>query len=320
MNKRIKIAITLTVIICITVFYPFHSAQPIKYIERATGITKTEKVPGEFWLSWLYNNPAGKLSLNALVKRKALSIWYGKQMDLPKSAEKIQSFVNNYDIDLSIAEKQEFDSFNDFFYRKLKPNARPINNDSSILISPADGKILAYENIDNQDFIIKSHRFNLNDYLQNSKLSKKFAGGSLLIIRLCPTDYHRYHFPLSGTVEKSTNIDGCYYSVSPIAIKNKIELFYMNKRSITEFYSPLFGDIIISEVGATLVGSIIQTYNTAKVKKGDEKGYFKFGGSTVVLIFEKGKLKIDTDLIDNTNKGLETEVKMGEQIGALNPF
>ncbi len=318
MKKKFKIIIALTIIVGVIVFYPFHSAKPIKYIDRTTGKVKIEKVPGEFWLSWLYNNPAGKLSLNVLVKRKALSNWYGKQMDSPKSADKIHSFAKDYNIDLSIAKKQEFNSFNDFFYRKLKPSTRPINNDSSVLISPADGKILAYSNIDNQDFMIKSYRFKLADYLQNNRLAKKFKGGSLLIIRLCPADYHRYHFPLSGTVTKTTNIDGNYYSVSPIAIKSKIEIFCMNKRSYTEFYNKYFENIIISEVGATMVGSIIQTYNTNVVKKGDEKGYFKFGGSTVVLIFKKGKLKIDTDIINNTNKGLETEIRMGEKIGVLN--
>ena len=318
MNKRNKIVAGLIITLGFLIFYPIHGAEPIKYIERTTGEIKIEKVYGESWLSWLYTNPLGKLSLHALVKRKMVSDWYGKKMDSPKSAEKIPTFVEEYNIDLSITQKQEFNSFNDFFYRKLKPESRPINNDSNIVISPADGKIFAYTDIDNQDFIVKGYRFNLKEYLQNDELAQKYAGGSLIIIRLCPTDYHRYHFPLSGTVEEQIDIDGYYYSVNPIAIKQKVELFCLNKRTYTELHTTYFGNMIYSEVGATMVGSIIQTYNSSQVKKGEEKGYFKFGGSTLILLFEKDKIVIDADLIQNTQNGIETEVKMGEQISALN--
>ena len=315
MSKTNKIILGLIVVLGLTFFYPIHGAEPIKYIERSSGKIKTEKVAGEFWLSWLYNNPLGRLSLQALVKRKIVSEWYGTRMDKPKSANKISNFIKEYNIDLSIAQKQKFNSFNDFFCRKLKPQSRPINRDSNVIISPADGKILAYKDIDKQDFIVKSYKFNLNDFLLNDSLSNKYKGGSLIIIRLCPTDYHRYHFPISGYISKQVNIDGDYYSVSPIAIKKKIEIFCINKRTYTEIKTSGFGDMIYAEVGATMVGSIIQTYNSNYVKKGDEKGYFKFGGSTIILIFEKDKITIDKDLIENTNKKLETEVKMGESIG-----
>lgn len=317
MNKRNKIVLVLIIAFAFIVLYPLHGAEPIKYVERSTGVVKVEKVAGEGWLAWLYNNPLGKLSLQALVKRKVVSEWYGNKMDSPKSASKISGFVNDYNIDLSIAQKQDFKSFNDFFYRKLKEDARPINMDSNVVVSPADGKVLVYTNIDKQDFIVKGYRFDLREYLQNEELAEKYAGGSLLIFRLCPTDYHRYHFPLSATVGKQVSIDGYYYSVNPIAIKKKVELFCMNKRTYTELQTANFGDIIYSEVGATMVGSIIQTYTGNLVNKSDEKGYFKFGGSTVILIFEKDRLRIDSDLIDNTKHQLETEVKMGEGIGSL---
>lgn len=316
MNKRNKIVIVLIIALGFIVLYPTQGAEPIKYIDRTTNELKIEKVAGEGWLSWLYNNPLGKLSLQALVKRKMVSEWYGKKMDSPKSAKKIPSFVSDYSIDLSIAQKTEFNSFNDFFYRKLKPEYRPINMDSNVVISPADGKILAYSNIDNQDFIVKGYRFNLSEYLQDDELAAKYKGGSLLIVRLCPTDYHRYHFPLTGTVGEQVDIDGFYYSVNPIAIKKKVELFCMNKRTYVELQTSNFGDVIYSEVGATMVGSIIQTYKGADIFKGDEKGYFKFGGSTVILLFEKGEIKIDSDLVENTNNGFETEVIMGERISS----
>ena len=313
MSRQKKIIILLIILLGIFL-YPFQGADPINYIERSTGELKVEKVPGEFWLNWLYNNPVGELSLEAFVKRKALSDWYGNKMDSPESIEKIKGFVSSYDMDLSDAQKQEFTSFNDFFYRKLKPDARPFSSDSNVVISPADGKIFAYENITNQDFVVKGYRFNLLEYLQDTSLYNIYKNGSLVIVRLCPTDYHRFHFPVSGTIISHKKIEGDLYSVSPIALRKKVELICMNKRENTVIETKQFGKILYSEVGATMVGSIIQTYTNNRIKKGQEKGYFKFGGSTVILIFEKGKIKIDEDLLENTRKGIETAILMGNQI------
>ena len=295
-------------------FLPFGEHQPIQYISRDSGKLKTEKVPGEGWLYWLYNNPLGEISLETMVKRKFLSEWYGKQMEDPSSKEKIAPFIEEYGIDMSIAQKQEFENFNDFFYRKLKPTSRPLDNDSLIITSPADGKVLVYENIKDQDFIVKGYRFNLHKFLRNDSISKIFEEGSLMIIRLCPTDYHRYHFPIDGEVTHQQKETGDYYSVSPIALREKIELISMNKRDFTIIESKEFGPVIMSEVAATMVGSMVDTYEGNNVNKGQEKGYFKFGGSTVVLIFKKNQILIDPDLIENTKNNLETEIKMGEKI------
>jgi phosphatidylserine decarboxylase len=318
MSKRWRNIIIGLLLFAALFFYPFQGAEPIHYIERESGAVKTEKVPGEFWLNWLYANPLGEASLNLLVKRKVVSDWYGKRMDSPESAKKIAPFVEEYGIDLSEAKKQEFSSFNDFFYRELKTGARPVDTAREVLVSPADGKIFAYENVDRQDFIVKGYRFNLYQYLQDSALAAQFAGGALIIVRLCPTDYHRFHFPISGHIKRETFISGDYYSVSPIALRRKIELLCMNKREYVVLQNPVFGDVVVSEIGATLVGGIVQTYKNTEVIKGREKGYFKFGGSTVLMLFEKGRIKIDADLIENTNKGIETEVKMGEKIAKRN--
>ncbi|MCK5781973.1 MAG: phosphatidylserine decarboxylase [Flavobacteriales bacterium] len=313
MNKK-RFIILLIALIGLFL-YPFHGADPINYIDHKSSELKTEKVPGEYWLNWLYNNPVGELSLDAFVKRKALSEWYGDKMDSPESAEKIAGFVKEYGINLSESQKQEFTSFNDFFYRKLKVDARPYDKDSTILISPADGKLFAYTDVSKQDFIVKGYKFNLEEYLQDEKLAKQFEGGSLIIVRLCPTDYHRLHFPFSGTIkQENKKIEGDLYSVSPIAIRHKVRLFCMNKREYTLLNSDVFGDVVYSEVGATMVGSIIQTHISKTFEKSQEKGYFKFGGSTVIMLFEKGEITIDQDLLDNTSKGLETAVLMGETI------
>ncbi len=314
-HKKRKLLFLFALIVLLTAFWmPDSSSHKIKYIERSSDKVKVEEVAGEKWLIWLYNNPVGRLSTKAIVKRKFVSGWYGKMMDSPKSQEKISSFISTYDIDTSIAIMEDFSNFNEFFIRKLKKSARPIDAMENSVASPADGKVLAWENLDESDFIVKGYKFNLSEYLQDDELAKKFAGGSMMLFRLCPTDYHRFHFPVSGVVEENKKIDGDYYSVSPIAIKKIVELFCLNKRELTLIGTKDFGDIIMSEIGATMVGSIINTYVGDTVAKGQEKGYFKFGGSSVLLIFEKGKVTIDRDILENTKKGFETKIFMGERV------
>ncbi|KEY18363.1 phosphatidylserine decarboxylase [Kaistella antarctica] len=287
----------------------------MKYIDRETGQIQIENVYGEQWLNWLYHNPVGEATLWVIAKRKIVTSLYGDAMEKPSSADKIMPFVKEYKVDLSIAQQQRFKSFNDFFIRQLKPEARPIIADSLAIASPADGKILAYENINQSDFYIKGFRFNVDSFLNDKELSKKYENGAMIVFRLAPPDYHRYHFPVSGVTGSSNiKIEGDYYSVNPLALRKKAEIFWLNKREYSIIKSPIFGDVAMVEVGATMVGSMIQTYKGTTVKKGQEKGYFKFGGSTVVLLFEKDQIKIDEDLLTNTSRGLETTIKMGEQI------
>lgn len=313
-KKRWGIILLLLAIIISLASYPLPPQDPIQYYERESGQIKTEKVAGEKWLVWLYYNPIGEATLWALAKRKLVSAIYGNMMDHTYSAKKIHPFIEDFDIDMSVAQEQEFKNFNDFFTRKLKDDARPINTSAKIVVSPADGKILAYADISNSDFIIKGYRFDVSSFLDNPDLAQKYHDGALIIIRLAPVDYHRFHFPVNGNVSPNKKIEGDYYSVSPFALRKKAEIFFLNKREYTILSNPLFGDVIMAEVGATMVGSIEQTFKGSSVNKGEEKGYFKFGGSTVVLLFEKDKIHIDEDLLINTSKGYETTVKMGERI------
>ncbi len=314
-KKRWGLILLLLAVIAILALYPLPPQAPIRYYDRQSGLLKTEKVAGQKWLVWLYNNPVGEATLWALAKRKVVSSVYGNSMDRPSSTKKIQAFVDEFDIDLSIAQKQEFNSFNDFFTRKLKYDARPVDTNSTVAVSPADGKILAYANISKSDFIIKGTRFDIFSFLNHARLAQNYLDGTLVIIRLAPFDYHRFHFPMSGRVSPITRIDGDYYSVNPLALRKMTEIFCLNKREFTIISNPLYGDVMMAEVGATMVGSIVQTYTGNFVKKGEEKGYFKFGGSTVVLLFEKNKIRIDEDLLINTLKGYETVIREGERIG-----
>jgi len=288
----------------------------IRYIDRKTKQIKKELVPAENYLKFLYHNPFGKLSLHLIGKRKLLTRFYGKLMDKPKSRNKIEDFIKENKIDMreSLLDIREFKTFNEFFYRKLKSNSRKIENG---IISPADGKVIAFENIkDLSSFFIKGDEFTLKEFLHNKKLADEYKNSSLVIIRLAPRDYHRFHFPADGKITTNKKIGGYYFSVSPYAIKQNFNIFCENKREYSILKTKDKGNILISEIGATMVGSIIQTFKPiSHVKKGDEKGYFAFGGSSVLMLIDNDKIKIDKDILENTKRGYETTIRMGERIG-----
>ncbi|MDR3259220.1 MAG: phosphatidylserine decarboxylase [Fusobacteriaceae bacterium] len=296
-------------------------AQKIKYIDRKTNEILIEDVPGENYLNFLYYNPFGKLPLHLAVKRKLFSSLYGKLMSSKGSQKKILYFIKKYNINMSESLKQvsDFSSFNDFFYRKLIPDARYVNTDKNVVVSPADGKILAFPDINEiNSFFVKGNKFNLYSFFRDKDLSDKFKDGSFITVRLAPVDYHRFHFPYDGYINESKLINGDYFSVSPIAMRENFSVFLENKREFSILKTGIFGDIALFEIGATMVGSIYQTYppNTSVIK-GQEKGYFAFGGSTCIMLFEKGKIKIDEDILRNTKNMLETKIYMGEKIATL---
>jgi len=312
-----NILLFLLLLIIGVAFFPSGEQPPVRYVDRETGDTITEKTAGKGWLVWLYDNPVGEATLYTLVKRKFVSSFYGSMMDSRLSAKKIEPFIEEYNINMDEAQRQDYETFNDFFTRKLKKSARPIDTNSTVVVSPADGKVLAYANIENSDFIIKGHKFNVFTFLEDSILARNFDDGSMVVVRLAPYDYHRFHFPVSGRISPPVRIEGNYYSVNPIALHKMAEIFCLNKREFVIISNPVSGKVLMAEVGATLVGSIVQTYIDNIAVKGEEKGYFKFGGSTVVLLFEKDKIRIDEDLLENTRNGIETGLKTGEHIAKL---
>lgn len=289
----------------------------IKYINRKSGEIEVEEVPGGGAMKFLYGNPLGKLSLWLLIKRKFFSAWFGKYMSSRSSVKKIEGFVQNHQINLDeyIIPEGGFSSFNDFFYRKIKPENRPIEKG---VVSPADGRVVVFpEMSQSKRFFIKGEEFDLSKFLDGNKnLIEAYTGGSMCIVRLAPVDYHRYHFPLDGIPGESVLINGAYYSVSPLALQKNVQIFLENKREYCVLETTSHGKVLICDVGATLTAGICQTYQSnEQVNKGDEKGYFYFGGSTLILLFEKGEITFSEDLIENTQNGYETLLKMGETIG-----
>lgn len=291
----------------------------IKIYDRKTKTYEIEKVSGDKYLNWIYSTKIGTSFLELFVKRKIFSYIYGKYCDMSISKNKIRKFINDFNINIeeSVTAADNFINFNDFFTRKLHTKSRPIEEITSTLISPGDGRITAYENINLEKIVnVKGFNYSLYDLIPDKSIAKKYNNGTMIILRLCPTDYHRFHFIDSGICEDTSKIMGSYYSVNPIALNKIPTIFCQNKREWSTFHSDNFGDILYMEVGATCVGSIIQTYTPNKrVRKGDEKGYFKFGGSTVILFLEKNKVKIDEDIVFQSDLGYECKVLMGEKIG-----
>jgi phosphatidylserine decarboxylase len=291
---------------------------PIEFYNRATQQVETEDVYGEGFLRWAYGNPLGRLSVAVAVKRLWFSRWYGWRMDRAKSRQKVQPFLDSFGVDPNeFAEPVDsYRTFNEFFYRRLKPVARPIDHARETAVFPADGRHLAIANVDAaEQFYIKGQSFDLAKFVGNAELAEAFAGGSMLISRLCPVDYHRYHFPVAGEAGAARVLDGTLRSVSPLALRRQLSILWENRRARTLVQSPEFGQVLVMEVGATCVGGMHSTFMPGAVSKGADKGYFSFGGSCVTTIFQKGTIRLDSDLLAQAAQGREVYAKMGERCG-----
>jgi len=227
---------------------------------------------------------------------------------------KINGFIKKNNIDLNKYENVEYKSFNDFFTRKMKKEFLNIEKDNDIFISPSDAKLSIYDIHNDSVFKIKKSYYNIKDLLNGNDIYKRYIGGHILIFRLEASDYHRYIYIDNGVKEENIFVKGVLNTVRPIALEY-FNIYKQNSREYTVLHTDNFGDIVQVEVGAILVGKINNFHNTYKFKKGEEKGMFEFGGSTIVLLIEKDKVIFDKDLIDNSKKGQETIVKIGERIG-----
>lgn len=291
---------------------------PIQYYNPHAGRIETESVYGEGFLRWAYGNPLGRLTVQLAVKRAWFSRWYGWRMDRPASRAKVEPFIEEYGLDASeFAEPVDsFGSFNEFFYRQLKPQARPVDPDPDVAVFPADGRHLAVPQIDAAEtFYIKGQRFDLPSFLNDAQLAAEFRGGAMLISRLCPVDYHRYHFPVAGQAGAPVTINGHLRSVSPLALRRDLAILWENKRVRTVIESPVCGKVIVMEIGATCVGAIHSTFEPGRVEKGQEKGYFSFGGSCVVTLFQRGCIEFNPDLLEHSARATEVYGKVGERVG-----
>eukprot|EP01119_Soliformovum_irregulare_P014974 TRINITY_DN4160_c0_g1_i1.p1 TRINITY_DN4160_c0_g1~~TRINITY_DN4160_c0_g1_i1.p1 ORF type:complete len:627 (+),score=184.66 TRINITY_DN4160_c0_g1_i1:166-1881(+) len=297
---------------------------------RKTGKLEEEKIPDYIKVSMrlMYATGGGRLAVeNSRVRNilKHLTEKQGKKFNAPASVKEIPHFVEYHHLDTNemLNDLSEFKNFNEFFYRKLKPSARPLASpDPNVAVSPADCRMHVFPTIDQATQLwIKGKHFNLHNLIDDAQLEKYFDGGSMVICRLAPQDYHRYHSPVDGVVGDFRPHDGTYYTVNPLAIREHVDVYTENKRCRTFIDSPQFGSVLYISVGATMVGSI--GYSVKKddiVKRGDEFGWFAFGGSTILLFFAKNKIIFDEDLLVNSGKPIETLVAVGNSIGKAVPL
>lgn len=294
-------------------------ADQIEFYNRYSRKIEKEEIFGEKFLRLLYNSPVGKLATKCLFKRKLFSVLWGRLMRQRYSQKYILPFVKKYRIDTEILEKKvtEFRTFDEFFSRKIRLSARPIVNTPESVVFPCDGRHLLISDCKHlPNFFVKGQQFSLHSLILNSELEKEFADGPVVISRLSPVDYHRFHFPCNASIRKIYKINGDYKSVSPLATMRNIQIFFENKRIISVLNSPEIGPFLMVEVGATCVGSITQTAKVGVLyNKGDEKGFFSFGGSTVLTIFQKDKIDFSQDFKQMSSNGIEMFALMGDDMG-----
>ncbi|KAJ7968149.1 Phosphatidylserine decarboxylase proenzyme 2 [Quillaja saponaria] len=255
---------------------------------------------------------------------QSISEKQGTRMNSTESVKDIPEFIEFFKGQINLAEVKypvgQFKTFNEFFIRELKPGSRPIAfiERDDVAVCAADSRLMAFQTVDDSlRFWIKGRKFSIQGLLGKELCSSAFVDGTMVIFRLAPQDYHRFHFPVSGIIEQSIDIPGCLYTVNPIAVNSKYcNVFTENKRNVSVISTVHFGKVAFVSIGATMVGSITFTKKKGdQVRKGDEFGYFSFGGSTVICVFEKDAIVIDEDLLANSARSCETLVSVGMRLG-----
>ncbi|KAL6545780.1 phosphatidylserine decarboxylase [Orobanche gracilis] len=309
------------------------SASHILVFDRRTRRLVEETIDAKIVLSMraIYQSRVGLGLMDRGAKEllQSISEKQGRKMDSAESAKNITKFITLFKDQINLSEIKHpleyFKTFNEFFTRELRPGARPITDADcdDVAVCAADCRLTAFETVsDCTRLWIKGRKFSVQGLLGTELCSSAFTDGSLVMFRLAPQDYHRFHVPVSGTIEKFVEIPGCLYTVNPIAVNSKYcNVFTENKRVVSLMSTKEFGKVAFVAIGATMVGSITFSKKEGDfVKKGDEFGYFSFGGSTVICVFEKDTIKIDDDLLENSSRSLETLVSVGMRLGVSSPL
>ena len=263
-------------------------------------------------LTFLYDTVIGRIVLKIMTTRTISKI-VGLYMNSRLSKGRINKFVKKNNIDMSEYPDTSYKNFNEFFSRRIDEQKRPIQMDSDALISVADSKLLRYKITPKLVLNIKNVTYTVEELLKDKEISKDYIGGECLVFRLGVDDYHRYIYIDDGEVLQSKKINGILHTVSPIS-DGKYKVYSQNSREWTLIKTKNFDNVIQMEVGAMCVGKI-KNFDNKEVKRGQEKGYFEFGGSTIIVFIKKDMVRIDSDILDNSFVGIETIVKQGERIG-----
>lgn len=278
--------------------------------KKVSNITNQDKL-----LSFLYTNIFGRMLLKPLIQPQVSKL-AGRYLSSAHSKWLISKFIERNEINMDIYEECDYSSFNDFFTRKIKPDCRPVPEDLDVLISPCDCLATVYPIQENTTFSIKNTEYTLRSLLCSPRLAKRFRGGYAYILRLTVEDYHRYLYSVSGKQSKNYHIDGTFHTVNPIA-NDYLPIYKENTREYTVIHSKEFGDVLQMEVGALLVGKISNHKQSTVVTRGEEKGFFEYGGSTIVVLTQKGRVTPRSDLLTNSKNGYETKVLQAHPLGIL---
>lgn len=295
----------------------------INFYNRLTQSIEPEKVYGDKMVEWLYQSNSGK-ALSHLICQAPISKLYGALQDTAWSKSKIAPFIKDYNITMDdyLPEKQDtespYSSFNQFFIRKFKEGKRNFVQGPDELAAFSEARYFGYRSVsDDESIPVKGAYLKPKQLISNSKWEDTFNDGPLLLARLCPVDYHRFHYPDDGVILDDYRVEGLLHSVNPVALKSKQDILITNERHVTIIETKNFGKLAYIEVGAICVGKIVQSQKLVKgdsFKRGQEKGYFLFGGSTVIVVGEKGKWTPSQDILDYTKKGIETYLHLGMSV------
>ncbi len=291
----------------------------IKIYNRERSIIEEELIYSKELKEKLYGTFLGRIAINLIFKRKLFNKLYGMFQRGQKSRHRINNLIKKYQINIEEIEQpiSSYLTLNDFFIRKLKPTARPINKDAKSLISTADSRLLV-GCIENEiQLMVKGKNYYYFELINNKELIRNYYNGLCLIFRLVPSDYHRFCYIDNGNQGPIITIKGDYHASAPQPLINKyFPLYHLNYREYCILYTEQFGEVIQIEVGAMTVGKIIQNKRYGGYfQKGEEKGYFEYGGSTIILLFKPNTIIIDEDIQFYSQKGIETLVKVGSHIG-----
>jgi phosphatidylserine decarboxylase len=291
--------------------------QQILLYNRQTRQVEPEVVYEKAAMDFLFGTRLGFWLTETALKHRWATEFYARRMHSPRSKAKISEFINRYGINVDEVERplDSFQSFNDFFIRKLKAEARPIDREPSHLISCADSRLIAYEIKYDTILPVKGRALTVRELLRDP-LAEQYHDGLCLIFRLAPVDYHRFCYIDDGEQTPIKVINGYYRSVNPVAIWKQLPIFSENQREYCVLRTQNFGDVVQVDVGATSVGRMVQHKRQGgPCRRGEEKGYFEFGGSTIILLFKAGAVRLDDDIAEYSAKEVETLVRLGEHIG-----
>jgi phosphatidylserine decarboxylase len=294
-------------------------SRKILLFNRENQCVEEEQVFKPRFMEFCYGSWPGRIVTGLVLKRKWFAKYYGFLQSRRASKAHIAKFIEKYAIDMSesVLPADAFECFNDFFVRQIKPRARPVDRLSSVLIAPADSRVLCYRIAAGTVLPIKGRSFTIAELTADETLEARFHGGICLVFRLAPADYHRFCFVDDGWHEPVRKIAGCFHSIHPLALDTGLPILPTNYRELTVLQTRNFGEVVQIEVGALGVGKIVQhRRESSACERGEEKGYFEWGASTVALLLQAA-VRVDDDIQHYSGLGIETRVKYGSRIGRV---